>query len=265
LSSQNEIYTGRASLEEMMKSEEFVRIVEALIFASESPLKQEKLVQAYELWASENDDQKTNPQEAVASAILQLNHRYSESGSSFRVRRLVGGYQMYTLPEFHRWISEFLFERRPLKLSVAALETLSIIAYRQPVVKSDIDNIRGVDSEGPLHSLLERGLIKASGRKEAPGRPYLFHTAPDFLLHFGLNALSELPPEEELMAVLKTSRDSLGAVRQHKEFFEEAVSAESTAASFQEAEGTKDVDSGAGEAEGAVEETIRQEDLYNHK
>jgi segregation and condensation protein B len=249
----------------MMKPQEFVRIVEALIFASESPLKDEKLAQAYELWASENNVQETNPQEAVASAILQLNHRYSESGSAFRVRKLGGGYQMYTLPEFHRWISEFLFERRPLKLSPAALETLSIIAYRQPVVKSEIDNIRGVDSEGPLHSLLERGLIKASGRKEAPGRPYLFRTAPDFLLLFGLNALSELPPEEELMAVLRASRDSLQTVEQHEEFFEGAVSAEPAGVTLQGGEEVEKVGSEEREGEGAVGEAPRQEEIYKDK
>jgi segregation and condensation protein B len=247
------------------KLEEFANLVEALIFASECPLREDKLIEAHRAWASENGDDNKSPQEAVAGAILELNHRYSECESSFRIRKVGGGYQMYTLPEFHRWVSEFLLERRPTKLSPAALETLSIIAYRQPAVKSEIDNIRGVDSEGPLHSLLERGLIKTSGRKEAPGRPYIFRTTPDFLLHFGLNDLSELPPEEELMAVLKASRDSLQPVEQHEEFFEGAVSAEPAGVTLQGGEEAESVESGEREGEDAIGEAPRQEEIYEDK
>ena len=249
----------------MVKLGEFANIVEALIFASECPLREEKLIEAHGAWASENGDDNRSSQEAVASAILELNHRYSECEGSFRIRKVGGGYQMYTLPEFHRWVSEFLLQRGPTKLSPAALETLSIIAYRQPAVKSEIDNIRGVDSEGPLHSLLERGLIKTSGRKEAPGRPYIFRTTPDFLLHFDLNDLSELPPEEELMAVLKASGDSLGPAEQQGEFFEGAISADSAGVTLEGREEVESVGSEERESEDAIGETPRQEEIDNDR
>jgi len=172
---------------------------------------------------------------------------------------------MYTLPEFHRWISEFLLERRPTRLSPAALETLSIIAYRQPVVKSEIDNIRGVDSEGPLHSLLERGLIKTSGRKEAPGRPYIFRTTPDFLLHFGLNDLSELPREEELRSVLKTSGDSPRTIDQHEAFLEGATSSEPAELPPEQRQKISKVDSGEKEVEDSMGGAPQEEQMCDDK
>jgi segregation and condensation protein B len=239
----------------------FVTVVEALIFASQTPLREESLEEVFRTWASENGGEERDSRRAVADAVLELNHRYAESGSSFRVRKVSGGYKMYTLPEFHRWVTGFLLERRSARLSPAALETLSIIAYRQPVVKSQIDNIRGVDSEGPLHSLLERGLIKTSGRKEAPGRPYIFRTTPEFLAYFGLNDLSELPPEEELMAALRGPRESIGTVEDQQGFFQEATSVEPAEVSAEQAHIAERVDSSEVEAEASPSEPEQPKEI----
>jgi len=168
-------------------------IVEALLFVSDSPLSLNKLKAVLtEL-----------PSEKIKSIIEELNQRYREGNQSFNIREIAGGYQMYTLPEFAPWINQLDSLKRAQRLSQAALESLSIIAYRQPVVKSTIDHIRGVDSGAVLHTLLERKLITISGRDESAGRPLIYVTTKDFLIYFGLKDLKELPRIEELESLIR--------------------------------------------------------------
>lgn len=165
-------------------------IIEALIFCSSSPLKQEKIKEIVKAEGKE-----------IAQAVEELNQDYEKTERSFRIRKIAGGYQFYALSEFSSYLKE-LFKTKPIVLSSAALETLAMIAYRQPITRLEIENIRGVDSTGVIRTLLEKNLIKIIGKKEVIGRPLLYGTTPLFLKHFGLNSVSELPKMEELPGLL---------------------------------------------------------------
>jgi len=170
--------------------------VEALLFASDTPLPLNKLKAVLgEL-----------PVEKIKSIIQELNRKYKENNQSFAIREIAGGYQMYTRPEYASWINQLYALRRAQRLSQAALETLSVIAYRQPVVKSTIDHIRGVDSGGVLHTLLERKLITISGREDSVGRPLIYGTTKEFLVYFGLKDLKDLPKIEELESLIRAKK-----------------------------------------------------------
>jgi segregation and condensation protein B len=163
-------------------------ILEALLFASDAPLPADRLAEITGFSSAED----------VQPAVEQLNQKYLDCGHSFRIREIAGGYQIYTLPEFSPWIETLFQKIKKQRLSKAALETLSIVAYRQPVTKIDIDQIRGVQPDAALKTLLERELITISGRAHTVGRPLLYGTSDQFLIHFGLRDLSELPKLEEM-------------------------------------------------------------------
>ena len=137
------------------------------------------------------------PPDAVEQALATLEHRFAERG--VRLQRHNGTVRLVTAPEAASFIERFLGLERPNRLSRAALETLAIIAYRQPVTRGDIDAVRGVASDGPLTTLRARDLIEAVGQREAPGRPNLYAVTPRFLEHFGLSALDDLPPLPDLV------------------------------------------------------------------
>jgi segregation and condensation protein B len=177
----------------MENTNHYSAIIEALLFASDKPLSRERIQAVI----------KDITPEQIDEAVNSLNEKYQNGGHSFAVKRIARGYQMYSLPDFAPWIKALFTHARREKLSFPALEVLSIIAYRQPIVKSEIDRFRGVNSEGPLFTLLDRKLITIVGRKPAPGRPLLYGTTPEFLTHFGLNDLDDLPKMEELEAMLK--------------------------------------------------------------
>lgn len=159
--------------------------VEALLFASEKPVPLEKLV---ELLGVARDE--------VAAAIEELGRDYDGGERGIQLVRVCGGYQLRSRPEYAELITRLGVSRTP-SLSRAALETLAIIAYRQPISKPEIEWIRGVNVDGALGTLLSRGLVREVGRKEGPGRPILYGTTTEFLLAFGLNDLSDLPPLSE--------------------------------------------------------------------
>ena len=182
----------------MENTNHYSAIIEALLFASDKPLSSERIQAVIKDITTEQIDE----------AINSLNERYQNGGHSFAVKRIARGYQMYSLPDFAPWIKALFTHARRERLSFPALEVLSIIAYKQPIVKSEIDRFRGVNSEGPLFTLLDRKLITIVGRKPAPGRPLLYGTTPEFLTHFGLNDLDDLPKMEELEAMLKRKEDS---------------------------------------------------------
>lgn len=163
-------------------------IIEALIFCSTSPIKLNKIKEIVKA------DRKK-----ILSAIEQLNSEYKQTERSFQIRQIAGGYQFYALGDFSPYLKE-LRKTKPIVLSSPALETLAMIAYRQPITRIEIENIRGVDSKGVLRNLLEKNMIKPLGKKDVIGKPILYGTTEFFLKHFGLNSISELPKIDELAA-----------------------------------------------------------------
>ena len=167
-------------------------IVEALIFASPEPLTPKTL---YKLLDGE-------PKEDVDAALAALKTDYDRPGG-LQIVEVAGGYQIVTRPELHEWVRKLFHERTTQKLSVQALETLAVIAYKQPVTAPEIAEIRGVTSSGGvLATLVERHLIKTVGRKQVVGRPFMYATTREFLDRFGLNDLSDLPKVEEMSDAL---------------------------------------------------------------
>lgn len=169
-------------------------IIEALLFASEKPLSAERIQAVI----------KDISLEDIQQVIDVLNQKYQTAGHSFAIKRVAQGYAMYTLPDYAPWIKALFSHTRRERLSPQALEVLSIIAYKQPIVRSEIDRLRGVNSDGPLSTLLDRKLITIVGRKPTPGRPLLYGTTQEFLTHFGLNDVDDLPKMEELEKLLKS-------------------------------------------------------------
>jgi segregation and condensation protein B len=161
-------------------------VVEALLFASDVPLEAERIREVLEL---------RDPGEARA-LVEEVQARLMTCGSPLVVSEVAGGYRMVTRPELAPWLMRLAKTRTKARLSRPALETLAIIAYRQPVSRPEIDAVRGVNSEGVLDSLLERRLLRIAGRKEAPGRPFLYETTREFLVAFGLRDVGDLPKVE---------------------------------------------------------------------
>jgi len=169
------------------------QVIEALLFASDKPLSPEGIKAVIRDITTEQ----------IEEAIDSLNERYREGGHSFAIKRIAKGFHIYTLPVYASFVRALFSHSKRERLSRQALEVLSIVAYKQPIVKSEIDRIRGVNSEGPVFTLLDRKLITIVGRKPAPGRPLLYGTTQEFLAHFGLNDLDALPRIEELEKILK--------------------------------------------------------------
>ena len=166
-------------------------IIEALVFASPEPLTPKMLFKLLE----------GEPKEDVELAVQSLRHDYEGRGG-LQLIEVAGGYQIVTRPEMHEWVRRLFHERKTQKLSIQALETLAVIAYKQPVTGPEIAEIRGVNTAGVLGTLLERHLIKIAGRKAVVGRPFLYATTREFLIRFGLRDLSDLPKVEDLADVL---------------------------------------------------------------
>jgi len=176
---------------EKLSPEDLKAIVEALIFASPEPLTPKTV---YKLLANE-------PKEDVSAAINELRTEYaSRPGLTFV--EVAGGYQIVTRPELHEWVRRLFHERSTQKLSVAALETLAVISYKQPVTALEVTEVRGVNASGVLSTLLERNLIKIVGRKNVVGRPFMYGTTKEFLIRFGLKDLGDLPRIEDMADAL---------------------------------------------------------------
>ena len=180
----HETQTGTASAE--LKA-----IVEALIFASPEPITSKTL---FKLLADE-------PKEDIAAAVKALKAEYEER-PGLQFVDVAGGYQIVTRPELHEWVRRLFHERAAQKLTLQGLETLAVIAYKQPVTALEISEIRGVNTSGVLSTLLERHLIKIVGRKDVVGRPFLYATTREFLIRFGLNDLTDLPKVDDMAEAL---------------------------------------------------------------
>ena len=169
------------------------QIVEALLFASDSPVGLSTLVEVME---------GSGPEEMVA-LLQELERDLRDSDRGVVLVEIAGGYQLLSRRECSPWIERMLRSRRKVRLSRAGLETLAIVAYKQPITKVEVDSIRGVDSGGALHTLLERNLALIRGRSKAVGRPLLYATSPEFLSYMGINDLSDLPELKELGTVME--------------------------------------------------------------
>jgi segregation and condensation protein B len=166
--------------------QEAKRIIEAILFVSDKPVS----------IATLKDVLKDIEPTEIRTSIEELNNEYNSSQRSFSIKEIAGGFQMLTDPVYSTWISS-LYKKPSDRMTGPALETLAIIAYRQPLTRSDIEAIRGVNVDGVLHTLEERSLIRTRGRVEGPGRPILYGTTNEFLQHFGLKSLEDLPKLKE--------------------------------------------------------------------
>lgn len=172
-------------------NENIKSVFEAVLFVSKRPVTIKELKKLCPEGSKLKDTE-------IAAIIEELKIEYIQSKKSFRIIEIAGGYQLRTSPEYASYISKFFQLDKTESLSQPALETLAIIAYRQPVTKATIEGVRGVDSAGVLKSLYDKGLIKITGRIEIPGRPFIYGTTEKFLEHFGLRSIDDLPHREEL-------------------------------------------------------------------
>jgi segregation and condensation protein B len=170
---------------------ELKAILEALIFASPEPLTLKALVKLLA----------TEPKEDIQAALAELKQDYERPGG-LQLVEIAGGYQIVTRQDLHEWVRRLFHERTTQKLTVQGLETLAVIAYRQPITALEITEVRGVNTSGVLNTLLERHLIKIVGRKQVVGRPFLYATTREFLIRFGLNDLDDLPKVEDMAEAL---------------------------------------------------------------
>ena len=173
--------------------QELKNIVETLLFVADTPLSTDRIKSIVSADAK-----------AIKDVLSQLAMEYEERKGGFSLMEIAGGYQIRTRPEYSEWIKK-LVQPNPLRMSKAALETLTIIAYKQPIIRSEIEHIRGVDSGGILRMLLELKLIRVLGRKEIPGRPLIYSTTKRFLEIFGLMDLKDLPTPEEIKGLVNPS------------------------------------------------------------
>lgn len=178
----------------------YKNIIEALIFSSDDPLPEIEIIKAVK--GIDGEDIQINNDDII-TAVESINHDYEENNLSFRIIRVANGFLYATKPEFSKYVGFLSSEKSKRRLSQAALETLAIIAYKQPITKPEIEKIRGVNSDYILASLLEKNLTAITGRAETIGRPLLYSTTDEFLRYFGLNKISDLPKPREIEEILK--------------------------------------------------------------
>ncbi|MCK4248735.1 MAG: SMC-Scp complex subunit ScpB [Candidatus Omnitrophica bacterium] len=200
-----------------MEREQIKSIIEAVLFVSDKPVSVGQL--------KEIVDSLDGPM--MRQCVEQLQSEYEKSNRSFQIVEVAGGFQMTTGPEYGQWLKKLYKSRTSNKLSQPALETLAIVAYRQPIIRSEIELIRGVNVDGVLATLLERGVVKIAGRRDVIGRPLIYATTREFLEYFGLNSLKELPQlkefkeediarEERLLALEEENDEKSDAAADHE-------------------------------------------------
>jgi segregation and condensation protein B len=178
----------------------YISVIEALIFSSDDSLSAEEIIRAIK--SIDGEDIELTKEE-VENVVDSLNQKYSDNGHAFRILRIANGYLYATSEIFAKYVGFLSSERSRRRLSQAALETLSIIAYKQPITKPELESIRGVNSDYILATLLEKNLITIKGRAETVGRPLLYGTTDEFLKYFGLNDLSDLPKPREIDEIMQ--------------------------------------------------------------
>ena len=175
-------------------------IIESLIFASDEPISSNEIIKAIK--EIDGNDISITPSD-IEKSVVELNEKYISDESSFKIISIAEGFVFVTKPEYAKYVGYLSTEKSKRRLSQAALETLSIIAYKQPITKPEIESIRGVNSDYMINTLLEKTLITIKGRSETIGRPLLYATTPEFLMYFGLNKLSDLPKPREIDEIVK--------------------------------------------------------------
>ncbi|HEY1375087.1 MAG TPA: SMC-Scp complex subunit ScpB [Candidatus Binatia bacterium] len=170
-----------------MEHDQLKSILESLLFASDGPLTAARLAEVIE----------GVERKEIAAALAEMQSEYDSAGRGFRLSEVAGGYHMRTARENADWVKK-LYRDRPARMSKATLETLAIIAYKQPITRAEMEAIRGVDVDGVVATLLDRRLIRIVARKDIPGRPFLYGTTPEFLQVFNLKDLSQLPTLKEM-------------------------------------------------------------------
>jgi segregation and condensation protein B len=179
-----------------------LRVIEALLFSAQKSLSIHELAAAIKGAGAEDElspnEFRRATEAEIAAAIEQLKIEYIQEHRAFQIIERAEGWQLATDPAFAPWVRQLFPAPKPARLTAPALETLSIIAYRQPITRADVEAVRGVNIDGVLQTLMERGLVKIAGRAEIPGRPLLYETTQFFLDHFGLRTLDELPNAQEL-------------------------------------------------------------------
>jgi len=181
-------------------------VIEALVFASQKPLLPKEIVAALRAAVDDSDEEAARAlaktKEAEVTALLEeLKIEYIQANRAFQLMEQVNGWAVVTRPDYGLWVRQLYPESKPARLSGPALETLAIVAYRQPITRADIEAVRGVAVDGVMQSLLDRSLVRIAGRADVPGRPLLYETTQVFMQHFGLRTLNELPNSDELRRV----------------------------------------------------------------
>jgi len=181
-------------------NEEAKNIIEVVLFSSDKPISASSISDVLE----EIDSR------AIRALVEELNSEYKECRRPVSIVEVAGGFQLATDPYYAPWVKKLYKQDRQSRLSMPSLETLAIIAYRQPITRSEIEMIRGVNVDGVVHNLTERFLIRTAGRKDAPGRPILYATTSEFLRHFGINSLDDMPKLKEFAeADIKLGEDTI--------------------------------------------------------
>lgn len=175
-------------------------VIEALIFSSDDPITSQEIIKAIK--GIDGDDSQISNDE-VDNAVDELNKRYEELGISFCIQKIAHGFLFSTKPDYSKYVGYLSSEKSKRRLSQAALETLAIIAYKQPLTKPELETIRGVNADYIITTLLEKNLITISGRAETIGRPLLYNTTDEFLKYFGLHKITDLPKPREIEDIMK--------------------------------------------------------------
>jgi segregation and condensation protein B len=190
-------------------------ILEAILFAAQKPMSPRELRELLNDTAAESEDPKPKEfkkvkEEELLAALEELERDHIEANRSYRLVCVAGAWQFVSQPEYAPWLKALVGQKnRPSRLSQPALETLAIIAYRQPLTRAEIEQIRGVSVDGVMQTLVERGLVEQAGRAEVVGRPMTYATTPVFLEYFGLRSLEELPAADELRRIIVKKPDTL--------------------------------------------------------
>lgn len=195
----------RVDPRELLGDDDLLAVLEALLYAADDPTTPEEVAGVItQVLSAGGQEPAGEPDPAVLEeAFHELDRRYLEDGRCLQVMQVAGGFRLATRPRYDRWIRAMRQVERPTSLSLPALETLAIVAYRQPVTAAEIGAVRGVDASGVLGTLREQGLIRVTGRKKAVGRPFTYGTTGQFLMTFGLRDLDELPDPEEFEELLE--------------------------------------------------------------
>jgi len=178
----------------------YISVVEALIFSSDDPISANEIITAIK--AIDGNDISISEEE-VEQTVDILNEKYNQNGNAFKILKIANGYVFATKPDHAKYVGYLSTEKSKRRLSQAALETLAIIAYKQPITKPELESIRGVNSDYTINTLLEKNLITIQGRADTVGRPLLYVTTDEFLKYFGLRNISDLPKPREIEEIMK--------------------------------------------------------------